>query len=93
MIVQDLMPVLYETARQHDLGVGRDCADNFELLLSQHDAAYTNGSPADRELIAANVRRLVDQMVVEAKLNGLTELRESTLFGSLNKLCPIYPFC
>jgi hypothetical protein len=93
MIEVDLMPIVFEEARAAGLGVGYDCEENVRRFITPHDQLYRSSPPPVREQIQDNFRRLVKEMVIEAKRRNLTELRESTFHEARLKLCPLFPFC
>ena len=54
------------------------------------------GKSSDVDTIREAIRNtieLVDTMVSQAIAENLDELQENTLWDSLKKLCPIFPFC
>jgi hypothetical protein len=93
VIEVDLMPIVFDEARAAGLGVGSDCEGDVRRFITPQDQLYRSSPQPVRERIRDNFRRLVKEMVKEAKRRNLTELRESTFHEARLKLCPLFPFC
>lgn len=92
MIEVDAWPIVEEVAREAGLPIREDCERDLRRFIQGGDQAY-QANPKRRPEALANVRRLVEAMVEEARELGLKALHEETFHRARFRVCPIWPFC
>lgn len=75
--------------------IGQDCRQKLVDLI--HNASTTApvwaSDPVKIVEAETNLKKLLTEMTSQAGKMNLIELRETTFFGALKKLCPLFPFC
>lgn len=94
---QRLLSVAQAVAAAAGFGFAPGCAADLESTLRNAVQRMASEGRSDDvasvDLAERNTRALVQQMVAEAQMLGLSELHENTLAAALSALCPIWPIC
>ena len=84
----------FEQAQKLGFKFERICESELQGRIDKAVKEMQKKKQTDRsEEALSNLKKLVEKMVDEAKSKGYTSLHEDTLFGALQNLCPIFPFC
>jgi hypothetical protein len=93
----ELEAKLREVLESWPLPIADDCKSLLEGAMRQGAlrAAAEDQSPWPERVTRAeeNFRKLMTEMTWQAGAMGFAELHEPTFYASLQKLCPLWPFC